>query len=150
MVGNEKIKKAVIATLLTILLATTAYATTWYYITTKQGGYIYTTSTIGGEVLYSSDNDTWISGDMTFDQTNKLYVAFNVTHISPSSVGSLFNFTFRLFNYTGSPNTGSNVTSVSVNQTISEFTMVYCPEELSGYLEIGNTYIVYVDIYKQI
>ena len=145
MIGDTKIKKAIIATLFTILMATAAYATTWYYLTSKQGGYITITKTIDGTVLYSYNNDTWVSGNITLDPSNSLYVAFNVTDISPSSAGSDFNFTFRLFNSTGN----SNVTSFSVVQTISSApVMVNCTEELSTYLVIGNTYTVYVDIYK--
>jgi hypothetical protein len=145
MIGDTKIKKAIIATLFTMLLATAAYATTWYFITSRRGGWIYTTKTIDGNVLYSYDNKSWIYGNTYFDQTNKLYVAFNVTYISPSSKGSLFNFTFLLFD--GS----SNVTLVSVERTISNApVMVYCPQELSTYLQIGKTYTVYVDIYKWI
>ena len=147
MIGDTKIKKAIIATLFTILMATAAYATTWYFITSRRGGWIITTTTIDGTVLYSYDNKTWLYEDIYFDQTNKLYAAFNVTYISPSSAGSNFNFTFRLFNYTDN----SNVTSFSVQQTISSApVMVNCTEELSTYLQIGKTYTVYVDIYKAV
>jgi hypothetical protein len=148
MIGDTKIKKAIIATLFTMLMATAAYATTtWYFITSRRGGLIHTTTTIDGTVLYSYDNKTWRYEDIYFDQSNKLYVAFNVTYISPSSAGSDFNFTFRLFNSTGN----SNVTSFSVVQKISSApVMVNCTEELSTYLVIGNTYTVYVDIYKDV
>jgi hypothetical protein len=145
MIGDTKIKKAIIATLFTMLLATAAYATTWYFITSRRGGWIYTTKVIDGTVLYSYDNQNWRHEDIYFDQTNKLYAAFNVTDISPSSKGSLFNFTFLLFDGT------SNLTLASVEQTISNApVMVYCPQELSTYLQIGKTYTVYVDIYKWI
>jgi hypothetical protein len=144
MIGDTKIKKAIIATLFTILMATAAYATTWYFITSRRGGWIITTTTIDGTVLYSYDNKTWLYEDIYFDQSNKLYAAFNVTYISPSSKDSLFNFTFLLFDG------NSNVTLTSVPQTISAPVMVYCPQELSTYLQIGKTYTVYVDIYKWI
>jgi len=147
MMGDTKIKKAIIATLFTMLLATAAYATISYFITSRRGGWIYTTTTIDGTVLYSYNNNTWVSGDITLDPSSSLYVAFNVTDISPSSAGSNFTFIFRLFNWTGN----STVTSFSVVQQISSVSvMVYCPEELSTYLVIGNTYTVYVDIYKEV
>jgi hypothetical protein len=145
MIGDTKIKKAIIATLFTMLMATAAYATTtWYFITSKQGGLIYTTKVIDGTVLYSYNNDTWVSGDITLDPSNSLYVAFNVTDISPSSAGSNFTFTFLLSD--GS----SNITLASVQQTISSApVMVNCTNAFQN-LQLGTTYTVYVDIYKSV
>jgi hypothetical protein len=140
---DKRLKMLTALTMIAIMTVAIVYAS--YWIITKKGGWIYTTKTIDGDVLYSYDNKSWIYGNIYFDQTNKLYAAFNVTYISPSSAGSNFNFTFRLFNYTDN----SNVTSFSVQQTISSTpAIVYCPTELSTYLVIGKTYTVYVDIYK--
>jgi subtilisin family serine protease len=149
MIGDTKIKKAIIATLFTMLMATTAAYATWWYIKTFKGGEITVVGTVFGTVYYSYNNNTWRTGDLTVNlsdpDTDELWVMFNVTHIPEQSMTLLFNF--RLYCETD----GNNVTTVSVQQTFSKSDLpkaIYANTNFATYMQIDKQYTVYVDIYK--
>jgi len=149
MIGDTKIKKAIIATLFTILLATAAYATTWWYITTFKGGKITVVGTVFGTVYYSYNNETWRTGDLTVNlsdpDTDELWVMFNVTHIPEQSMTLLFDF--RLY----CENDNQNVTTIGVTAMLSKTDLpkaIYANTDFATYMQIDKQYTVYVDIYK--
>jgi len=104
---------------------------------TFYGGYISVVGAVQGKVLYSYNNNTWISGDITVNKSvsgqDKLYVSFNVTSIPRAGT---YNFTFYLNN---------TVTGIIKTVQLTDVPkMIYCSEVLDTELEVGYTYQVKV------
>jgi hypothetical protein len=149
MIGDTKIKKAIIATLFTMLMATAAYAATWWYIKTFQGGEITVVGTVFGTVYYSYNNADWRTGDLTVNlsdpDTDELWVMFNVTHIPEQSMTLLFDF--RLY----CESDKQNVTTIGVTAMLSKTDLpkeIHANTDFAKYMQIDKQYTVYVDIYK--
>jgi len=147
MIGDTKIKKAIIATLFTMLLATAAYATTWYYLTTKYGGYIPVYTGLEGFVEYSYNGTTWVSTDLPVykNDTDKdsLYVAFNITSL-PEPMYLLLNFTLYF------TNNGTTVYTHSLEQSVTTTGLIVCDYDFAPLMVGGQTYRIKVDIYKAV
>jgi len=117
---NTKVKKAVIATLLTILLATTAYATAVFLasFTSPQ----VKVERFDGFFEFSTDNSTWSPATENYTIGNmSWYVRFNITSAYSGTVN--INWTLQYWN--GSwQDTNVTVTSENIildgsgNQTI--------------------------------
>ena len=105
---NTKVKKAVIATLFTILLATTAYATAVFLasFTSPQ----VKVERIDGFFEFSTDNSTWKKATDNYQISNmSWYVRFNITSAYSGTV--TVNWTLQYSNGSSWQDTNVTVTS---------------------------------------